>query len=271
MWLKGFLILLMVSTFTSGFVFAQEIPAKKDSTLTDQSIESFSVNSNFNKFMYKLFFKQESTEPKKENRNKKFNKLFQKPYSSFEGKTIRNINIVTLDPFSNSIGDTIKPQDNFIGNKGNKIHIQSHDKTIRNLLLIRKNQQFDSLLVKESERLVRSMNYVNDVSFMVKSASSNSDSIDILIRELDKWSIIPGGSFNNSRTNIKIRENNLLGLGHEFQIGFAKNHEKGTYAYNTNYYIPNMNIFIIMTNLTALTYMRTSWLYPGCSQQNTIY
>ena len=248
MWFKWLFILLIFLCCTSGNTFAQETPSKKDSTQIYQNIESFSVKRKFTKFMYKLFFKPVAALAKKEAKKKTYKKLIQKPYSSFEGKTIRNINIVTLDPFGNSIGDTIKSKPNFISKAGNKIHIQSQNITIRNLLLIRKNQPFDSLLVKESERLVRSMNYIHDVSFFVKSVSPISDSVDIFIRELDKWSIIPGGSFSDTRLKINIRENNFLGLGHEFQNGFTWNHEKGAFAYNTNYYIPNIrNTYISST------------------------
>ncbi|HSH19745.1 MAG TPA: hypothetical protein VLA03_04805 [Draconibacterium sp.] len=198
--------------------------------------------------MYKLFFRPALEPLKKEYKKIPYQKLIQKPHAAFEGKTIRNINIVTLDPFKNSIADTIKSKQNFLTNAANKIHVQSHNFTIRNLLLFHKNQPFDSLLVKESERLVRSMNYVNDVSFFVKSATVNSDSVDIFIRELDKWSIIPGGSVSGSRVSINIRENNFVGLGHEFQNGFTWNHEKGAYAFNTNYYIPNIrNTYINST------------------------
>ena len=92
------------------------------------------------------------------------------------------------------------------------------------------------------------MNYIHDVSFFVRSVSPNSDSVDIFIRELDKWSIIPGGSISDSRLKITVRENNFLGLGHEFQNGFTWNHEKGAFAYNTNYYIPNIrNTYINST------------------------
>lgn len=248
MWFKWILILLILAGCTIGNSFAQETPAKIDSTQIYQHIESFSVKRKFTKFMYKLFFKPALPASIKEAKKKTYKKLIQKPYSSFEGKTIRNINIITLDPFGFSIGDSIKSQSGFLSKAGNKIHIQSHNITIRNLLLIRHNQPFDSLLVKESERLVRSMNYISDVSFTVKSVSENSDSVDIFIRELDKWSIIPGGSLSESRVSINIRENNFLGLGHEFQNGFTWNHEKGAFAYSTNYYIPSIrNTFINST------------------------
>jgi hypothetical protein len=248
MWFRNILLIVVISISICGSAFAQETPAKKDSTQIYQNIESFSVKRKFTKFMYKLFFKPATPATKKEAKKKTYKKLIQKPYSSFEGKTIRNINIVTLDPFKNSIADTILAQPNFLTTAGNKIHVQSHEFTIRNLLLIRRNQPFDSLLVKESERLVRSMNYVHDVSFFVKSVSANSDSVDIFIRELDKWSIIPGGSVSASRMSINIRENNFIGMGHEFQNGFTWNHEKGAYAFSTNYYIPNIrNTYINST------------------------
>ena len=249
MWFRNIFLLVFISIFICDFAFAQEKPAKKDSTQIYQNIESFSVKRKFTKFMYQLFFKPTSPTLIKEAKKKTYKKLIQKPYSSFEGKTIRYISIVTLDPFGNSIGDSIKSKPNFLTKAGNRIHVQSRNFTIRNLLLIHKNQQFDSLLVKESERLVRSMNYINDVSFFVKSVSANSDSVDIYIRELDKWSIIPGGSLSDTRMNINIRENNFLGLGHEFQNGFTWNHEKGDFAYNTNYYITNIRNTYINSNL----------------------
>ncbi|HCE57845.1 MAG TPA: hypothetical protein DER09_08505 [Prolixibacteraceae bacterium] len=248
-WFRNILVLVIISISICDFAFAQETPAKKDSTLIYQHIESFSVKRKFTKFMYQLFFKPASPDTKKDAKKKTYKKLIQKPYSTFEGKTIRNINIVTLDPFGFSIGDSIKSQPNFITKTGNKIHVESHNITIRNLLLIRRNQPFDSLLVKESERLVRSMSYVSDVSFIVKSVSVNSDSVDIFIRELDKWSIIPGGSVSDSRINLKIRENNFIGLGHEFQNDLTWNHEKGAVAYTTNYYIPNIRNTYINSNL----------------------
>jgi hypothetical protein len=248
MWFRNILLLAIISISICDTTFAQQTPVKKDSTQIYHDIESIAEKRKFTKFMYKLFFKPASVETKREAKKKTHNKLIQEPYSTFEGKIIRNINIETLDPFGNSIADTIKPQSGFLTNAGNKIHIQSLNITIRNLLLFRKNQPFNSLVVKESERLVRSMNYVNDVSFIVKSDSLNSDSVDIFVSELDKWSIIPGGSFSDTRVSIKLRENNFLGLGHEFQNGFSWNHEKGAYAYTTNYYVPNFrNTYINST------------------------
>ncbi|MDD3893098.1 MAG: hypothetical protein PHE03_12430, partial [Bacteroidales bacterium] len=152
---------------------------------------------------------------------------------------IRNIKIETLDPFKNSIEDTITSSGNFIIRAGNKIHIKTRTSTIRNLLLIRKNRPFDALMVKESERLVRSMSYIRDVEFYVEVVPESPDSVDIFIRELDKWSLIPGGSISSSRVKFNLRDNNFLGLGHEFQNNLVWNHSTDNYAYKARYFIPN--------------------------------
>jgi hypothetical protein len=230
-------VLVCFLCFCISSAFAQEAPTKKDSTKIYKDIENYSKRSKFTQFVYKIFFKPVSTTspPKR----KGYKKLIQKPYSAFEGKVIRNINIETLDPFGNSIGDTLVATQNFVVRAGNKMHIKSHKSTIRNLLLIRQNQVFDSLLVKESERLVRSQTYVNDVSFYVTAASKGSDSVDIFIRELDKWSIIPNIYYSESRFTFELLEKNFLGSGHEFTNAYTWN-VRGRDGFNTNYFVPNI-------------------------------
>jgi len=244
--LKIITILFLVLISTHDFALAQQKTVKKDSTQIYSEIESFSKRGKFTKFMYGLIFRPvASVSRSKKGKRKEYKKLIQKPYSTFEGKIIRNINIETLDPFGYSIGDTIFREPNFLSKAGNELHVKSQRITIRNLLLIHRNQAFDSLLVKESERLVRSQRYIRDVSFFVKAAAKGSDSVDIFIRELDIWSIIPKGSASTSATTINLADKNFLGLGHEFQGDFTRNYKEGINSYHTNYSIPNlMNSYI---------------------------
>jgi hypothetical protein len=229
---------------------AQKPPSQKDTNKVYTTIESFTVKSKFTRFIYQALFKPIPVSPQNKNTKKKvYKKLIQKPYSAFEGKIIRHINIETLDPFGFSIADTIHRTPNKLARAGNKVHIKSLGITIRNLLLIRQNQVFDSLLVKESERLVRSMGYVTDVSFFVKLTAKNSDSVDIYIRELDKWSIIPGGEVIGKRIYFTIKDNNFLGLGHESNNEFTWNHATGNNAYKLNYYVPNIRNTYINSKL----------------------
>ncbi len=248
-WSKIFPILIFVSIVTTDSAFAQKIPVVIDSTRVYKSIESFSVKRKFTKFMYDIFFKPVAlTSQQRNDKKKAYKNLIQKPYSAFEGKIIRHIDIETLDPFGYSIADTIIKAQNILTKAGNKLHIKSQRITIRNLLLIRQNTEFDSLLVNESERLVRSMEYVNDVSFFVRFATKDSDSVDIFIRELDKWSIIPDGAISTSSVTVNIRDNNFMGLGHESKNEYTWNQKNRDYAYKLDYYIPNFrNTYINST------------------------
>jgi len=248
-WFKKILILVFVAALTNDFAFAQKIPVTNDSTKVYKNIESFSVKRKSTRFVYELLFRPVvKNQAGKHVKKKVYKKLIKKPYSAFEGKIIRNINITTLDPFGNSIADTIVRRQNTIIDVGNKIHIKSQHITIRNLLLFRQNQEFDSLLVKESERLIRSERYVTDVSFFVNLTARNSDSVDINIRELDNWSLIPGGGASTTSISANFTEKNFLGLGHELKPEFTWNDAAGRYAYKVNYYIPNFrNTYINST------------------------
>jgi hypothetical protein len=219
---------------------AQKDSVKTDSTQLYKNIESYSKRSRFNKFIYRLIFKPVTPDSKNKPLKKKaYKKLIQKPYSTFEGKIIRNIDVVTLDPFGYSATDTAVRKQNFLYKTGNGMHIKTQGITIRNLLLIHRNQPFNSLLVKESERLIRNQKYVHEVSFSVVASGAKSDSVDIFIRELDNWSIIPKGSISTSRINVGLTDKNFLGTGHEFQNAFSRNFTRGINSFNTNYFVPS--------------------------------
>ena len=156
MWFRKCFIPFFVLILISEFASAQQDTVKTDSTHLYRNIESYSKRSKFNGFIYRLIFKPVAINPKNKGVKKKvYKKLIQKPYSSFEGKIVRKIDVVTLDPFHYSATDTTVRKQNFLSKTGNGIHIKTQGITIRNLLLIHKNQPFNSLLVKESERLIR--------------------------------------------------------------------------------------------------------------------
>lgn len=236
MCVKNIILLFIVLLLTNDFAYSQQKLAKRDSTRLYKRIEAYSNQSKFKQFIYSMVFKPVATNPAKK---KRYNKLIVKPYSAFEGKIIRQINIVTLDPFGYSIIDTIVAPSGFLAKTGNNLHIKSLTISIRNLLLIKKNQPFDSLLVKESERLVRARDYLLDVSFFVSSVSARSDSVDISIRVIDTWSILPQGSASFSSFSIGLTDNNFLGLGHTFKNVYGRHYEKGVNSFSTDYAIPN--------------------------------
>lgn len=225
------LITLLSIVVQTGF--AQRTAVPKDSVHLYKKIENYSNRSKLTRFAYGLVFKSYTVNPRKK-------RPIQSSYGDFDGKIIRHINVTTLDPFGNSINDTLEMQQSFVLKVGNMLHVKTQNLTILNLLLIRPKQRFDSLLIKESERLVRSRPFVRDVQFFVKAISSRSDSVDVSIRVLDNWSILPTVLGSPTSYTFNLTDQNFLGMGHVFLNGMTRNIPTAMNTYRTNYVVPNI-------------------------------
>lgn len=230
-------------------MMAQKPVTKKDSLQMYRDIEKYSKKSGFGKFMYRLIFR--STKTSKSSK-KKINKnaIAKKSFAPYEGKIIRKINIVTLDPFGYSDKNTKDVPQKGFERFGNRVHLKTKNWTIKNILLIKKNEPLDSLVAKESERLVRRQRYIRSVVIEPVAIEGSKDSVDISVRALDSWSLIPNGAISSSKMNLELTERNFFGLGHEFENQYGNQFDQGHQAYSARYRINNIqNTFI---NATAL-------------------
>jgi len=224
--------------------FAQKNEVKRDSSKGYRNIEKYSKKRKFTKFIHKLIFNPVSKEKVKKQKSKN---IPVKNYKAYEGKIVRNIEITTLDPFGFSDSDTTQKPRNFAHKAGNSLHLKTKNIAIRNLLLIKKNKPLDSLLVKESERLIRSQRFTRSVTSEVKTISG--DSVDVYIRVLDSWSLIPDVSSSTSRSKFYLKEKNIFGLGHEFSNSYTKSLTSSQEGYSTSYFIPTILNSYINTRL----------------------
>lgn len=242
MFKKHKLILFFLMACYCQICFSQEIKKTKDSSAVYKNIQNYSTKNKFTKLVHKLIFRPVTIIKTKK-------KIIPKKYESFEGKIIRNINIITLDPFGYSEIDTTRSPKNWAEQAGNRIHIKTKKLTIKNLLLLKRNTPFDSLLVKESERLVRIQRYISRVDVTAHLIPTSKDSVDVTFRVLDSWSSIPKGSLSGSRANIELTNRNFLGTGHEFENEFRNRFSDGKSAYGFTYSIPNIKNTFIQTRL----------------------
>ncbi len=223
--------------------FSQEVKTEKDSARLYKKIEQFSKRSKFTKFVHGLIF--EPVQVKKKIIASKKVKVPKKKYRSYQGKIVRDINIVTLDPFGYSVDNVAQEPVNYISRAGNRIHVKSKQLNIKNLLLFKRNKPLDSLLVKESERLVRSQKYVRAVVIKPEIIIGNPDSVDVYIRVLDAWSLIPDLAINANEGNFKLKERNFLGIGHQLETAYQKEFGTPNDGVAVKYTIPNiLNTYI---------------------------
>lgn len=223
----------------TGTIHKDTLKEKQKENL--EKLEDLSKKSKFGKFTHRLIFRPINKKRRPRNTERV-------SFTSSEGKVIRNINIVTLDPFGFSISDTTRIPDTWLEKAGNAVHVKTKQFTIKNLLLFKKNQPLDSLLVRESERLIRSQRYVRQVTITPKPLSE--DSVDIYIRVLDSWSLVPTGTLSPSKGTFMLTERNFAGFGHRFGNTLRQDFDENQTAYSANYSIPNMWNSYINTTVT---------------------
>lgn len=225
----------------------KEVPKKADPGQMYNNIEKYSKKRKFTSFIHKLVFEPVT---KKKIKKKSTSLVKKRSYKEFDCKIIRMIHITTLDPFGYSATDTIQKPEIFGYRVGNALHYKTRKLAIKNLLLIKRNTYFDSLMVMESERLIRSQRYIRSVDIRPQFISKNSDSVDVYIRVLDSWSLVPDFATSGSVSTFKLREKNFFGTGHEFSNTYRKSLNSSRDAFSSSYTIPNILQSYIQTTLS---------------------
>ena len=215
---------------------------KKDSTEIYNRIKNYSKKNKFRQTLHKLLFRTNKPKKKEEIRE-------EIDTTNFDGKIIRKITIVTLDPFGFSISDTTQMPKNWGERTGNRLHLKTKKIAIYNLLLFKKNTPYDTYKVQESERLIRSQKYVTAVRITNQVTGFASDSVDVTIRVLDSWSTIPKFAISSNQVSFGIKEKDFFGSGQQLEYLFSNRFDDGRNANEVTYTIPNIKNTYISTTL----------------------
>ncbi|MFH7001338.1 hypothetical protein [Flavobacterium bizetiae] len=230
------------STYSQVDKSKKDAKEKKDTTEVYTKIKNYSKRNKFTQTLHKLLFRSAKTK-------KKEPILVQNDTTNFNGKIIRKINIVTLDPFGQSLTDTTQMPKNWGERTGNRLHLKTKKIAIYNLLLFKRNTPYDTYKVQESERLIRSQRYVSAVRVTNKVAGVASDSVDVTIRVLDSWSTIPKFSISSSRVSLGVKEKDFFGTGQQLEYRFTNRFDDGSNGNDVTYTVPNIKNTYIGTTL----------------------
>lgn len=166
----------------------------------------------------------------------------EQPFDQYEGMPIRNVNIKVLNVFGTSITNPERRPSSFFEKTGNSFHIKTHNWVIRNRLLFKNHDVVDPFLFSESERLLRSTNFIYDARIFLKS-TSDEDSVDVTVVVQDMWSL--SGSVDVPRGldvhQFSLRDNNFAGLGQQWYANVLLDPRvPDGYHLRTNYFIQNI-------------------------------
>jgi hypothetical protein len=247
--MKRTLTFLIVGIFSLVFFSNTKAQITQDTTLDFEApvdtadfyikLFEYSKDKKFLYWIYRAVFHPPVRSVKVNKKKRKIPALSEKVY---RGKTIRNITVLSLDPFGTNINDTSKKAHNFIQKGGNVIHIESKKSTIKNYLLFKQGDRIDPLELLESERLLRETAFIRDARITVKAVPGTKDSFDIHIITQDYWSIVFDLDATTNKVRYRVTERNMLGLGHEFDNKFTDDlTESNPLVIDGSYKIPTIS------------------------------
>lgn len=107
----------------------------------------------------------------------------------------------------------------------NGLHVETRTRVVTQQLLFRSGELYNPDLVAETERLLRAQRYFNDATIVPVRYSDTDNTVDVLVRVHDVWTLSPGISFGRkggeNDTRLKFEDTNFLGLGKQISAARA--------------------------------------------------
>lgn len=186
------------------------------------------------------------------------------PFKPYEGKIIRNIYIRGYG-FEQTFTDTSKRLQYFGTNLLNHLHRKTRDWVIRDALFIKENTPVNAYKLADNERLIRSLNYIQDARILVTPQPDNPDTVDLVVVVKDLFSIGGAiGSLGYPPFSIRgnVSEANFMGLGQRIQGGM--NLEQNRYpAFGGQLLYSKSDIGKSFVNVTATYTQINGNIYDG--------
>lgn len=141
----------------------------------------------------------------------------EKKFLPYEGLIIRNIKVETIG-FEFSIYGREKPIVQKVGKLANMLHTNSREKTIKQHLFIKPNEQLNPYKLGDNERFLRDQYFILE-SRIIVTPVPGTDSVDLTVITRDIFSIggSVGGSFPTAPI-FKLFDANIDGRGQGFEF-----------------------------------------------------
>ncbi|HTQ99321.1 MAG TPA: BamA/TamA family outer membrane protein [Candidatus Acidoferrum sp.] len=131
-------------------------------------------------------------------------------------------------------------ENNFLFRWANAVHIDTRPDVITDQLIFKKAQWVDDHMLAESERILRSRQYVSDAAIRVLRQCGDDVDLEVVSREV--WTLTPELNFKStggqSTSSIGIRDSNILGSGQLVDLKYKDDPERSSWG--ISYKNPNI-------------------------------
>ncbi len=146
--------------------------------------------------------------------------------------TPRTVGSITVN--SLPIFDENNPrEDNFLFKWANAIHFTTRPQVITDQLLFKEGDPATKHVLAESERILRSRQYIGDVSIRVLRECG--DAVDLEVVEREVWTLTPELSFKTTggttSSGIGVRDSNILGTGQFLEFKYKNNPDRSSWGF----------------------------------------
>ncbi len=135
------------------------------------------------------------------------------------GAVIGQVTVVVGDVFDTRIDG----EDGWLYRSANKLHIETRPKIIEDQLLFKPGEPYRHRLVLETERILRSNNYLYEAAIV--PVAYDGHTVDLEVRTRDVWTLNPGVSFTRkggeNSVGVQLQEDNLLGTGQKIDVDWT--------------------------------------------------
>ena len=223
----------VIQLFSYQIIFAQtEIPETSADSIPVRDIYSINPSSRWMRELRNIII----VSPRNETTTDTFN--IESPgmiYLDMEGLTIVSIKVVRLKPFGTSIATIpenytdseayINRDLNWLSKAGNATHVNTNERIIRNSLMFKEGDVIDGFNLAYTERYLRSLIYIGDARINVIAVSDTEAEVIVTVLDVFPYTVDFGTNFE-TRSNLSLTNNNIVGLGFELQGGIFADLEK---------------------------------------------
>ncbi len=182
-------------------------------------------------------------------------------FEVFRNKRISEINYVSVDLFGGSVNDTTRKAQSSIGRLSNELHRNTSFEVVQRYLLFQKGDLVDPFKMADSERIIRSLSYIEDARIQITPDPLDIEAVrvDMIVKDRFPWSVDLSVD-DNSAVRAGFTNRNILGTGNEFGVGYLYNKaETPNHGFDARYTVRNIqNSFIDGTVFASNNYLGKS-------------
>lgn len=201
--------------------------------LKDKSIQYYLQQQSNNSFIYKKLY--EWLVVSKDSNVFKNDMLaeFEKENAKYNNKVISSIKIKQVSPFAKSILDTLDFTTTELEKRLSKLRFETKESIIINNLTFKNGEFIKAQKLKDSERLLRSLNFITDALIVVEPAATDTSLVSVLVITQDSYPYGGNLSLSGAYPRFGLYSRNVFGYGleieHQINTRPTKNRSFGIY------------------------------------------